>query len=117
MRYINSNVFQFVKDHSIKIMPMVTNRRFDKVETQKLLSNPAAQKKAIQRLVDTCKKYHFYGVQIDFENISVKNKDRLTSFYKQVAEALHNNGFKISVAVVPAVSDSLDSSPFLNRKY
>src|SRR5438128_11877084 len=36
MGYINSNVFQCVKDHSIKITPMVTNRRFDKVETQKL---------------------------------------------------------------------------------
>jgi spore germination protein len=115
--YINENVLKFANDHAMKIMVLVTNVGFNNEKAQRFLSNKAAQKKAIQNLVQTCIKYHFYGVQFDFEGINLKNKKALSHFYSLASEALHEKGFRVSIAVVPFVPDAPISSGFLKRKY
>jgi spore germination protein YaaH len=57
-------------------------------------------------MVEICKRYGLYGMQIDFENVNVDDRDALTAFYKEAADALHKEGFKISIAAVHRSEES-----------
>ena len=87
-------------EFNIKIMPLIVNQNFNQEQFHKFLRNPIAQEKAISAMVDLCKKYLFYGIQFDFENIHVNDKNEYTRFFQLAADKLHQNGFSISVAVV-----------------
>lgn len=100
--------------HHVKIMPLVTNTLFDASLAHQFLNDPSAQTKAINTLVANCKTHHFDGLQFDFEMIAISDRDALTAFFKQAAEALHQNGLRISFAVAP-ITSSHPSSYFQKR--
>ncbi len=105
------------KLHHVKVMPMVTDYDYDESNLQKLLKNPDAQKRAIQYLVDACKKNQYYGYQIDFEHIPFAQKDAFSQFYQSAAKALHENRCAISVAIIPRTSDDPGDSFYLKSKF
>lgn len=113
---IEPELSQFALEHHMKIMPLVTNTQFNKEAAHQFLSDANAQTKALNTLVDLCKKNHFYGIQLDFEMINIKDRDVLTRFYEQAANELHKNGFFISFAVAPIVTDK-PTSLFLRKIY
>jgi spore germination protein YaaH len=65
--------------------------------------------------VALCKEHRFYGIQFDFENIHVSDRNEYTAFYQDAAAALHKEGFAISMAVVPRISD--DPGPTSYHKW
>jgi len=113
---IEPDILNFAASHSIKIMPLVTNRHFDKQKTHQFLINQQAQSEALAALLDTCSKGHFYGLQLDFEMVDKDDRDRLTAFYKSAADLMHKNGFKISFALAPVVTEH-PQSLFLTKVY
>src|SRR5580700_3655113 len=74
-------VIEFGKSNHIRLMPMVTNSKFDAKLTHQFLSNPDAKKLALNTLLAACKKNRFYGIQFDFEMIPLTDKKLLTDFY------------------------------------
>jgi spore germination protein YaaH len=115
--FINPEVLDFTDKHHLKLMALVTNASFDKDIAHLFLSNKQAQKEALDSILLLCHKHHLYGVQFDFEGISIKDKKALTLFFKQAYEDLHREGFIVSFAVVPATSDKTPASDFLKRQY
>lgn len=115
--FINEEVSQLSKTYSIKLMAMITNAGFAPSIAHKFLSSSSAQTKAMKSILDACKKNNLYGVQFDFEGISIKDKTLLTQFYKNAADALHKEGYKISYAVIPAFKKEMDNSIFLRKTY
>lgn len=113
---IEPDILNFAMQHSMKIMPLVTNSQFSKEVAHHFFSNKAAQLKALDTLVDICKKNHFYGIQLDFEMISLDDRDALTRFYELAANEMHDNGLRISFAIAPVVTDN-PSSFFLKKVY
>jgi spore germination protein len=114
---VNPEIVAFAKQHSIKLMVLITNVSFDQDKAHHFLENTDAQKKAIESILDLCNKNHYYGVQFDFENISVKDREFLTRFYQNAANALHKKKFAVSFAVVPVTKDGPQESAFLKQKY
>lgn len=102
---VDPRVMELAKKHNVKVMPLIVNPGFNQPMFGKLLHNPAAQERAVASMVRVCRENKFYGLQFDYENIHVSDKDLFTAFYRKAAEALHRNGFAISVAVVPRTSD------------
>ena len=82
-------------------MPLIVNPGFDQESFHALLDNPDGRRRAVESMVDLARAHGFTGWQFDFENIHVTYRDSLTSFYRQAAAALHEAGFKLSIAVVP----------------
>lgn len=113
---IEPELYKFAVEHSMKIMPLVTNAQFSKKTAHQFLSDTNAQTKALKTLVDLCKYNHFYGIQLDFEMISLEDRDALTRFYELAANELHKNGFLISFAIAPVVTDK-PTSLFLKKVY
>ena len=116
--FIDPKVLADVKKYSMKLMPMITNAGFDKHKTHQFLSSPAAQKRAINYILKACKQNNYYGVQFDFEMISLDDKDVLTEFYQTAAKALHQAGLVVSFAVAPLLTDDVPAkSDFLKKRY
>ncbi len=97
---VDPRVLKLAKQHNIGVMPLVDNPGFNQEMLHRLLENAEAQQRAITSMVDECKQYGYLGIQFDFENLNINDKDAFTRFYKNTAEALHKEGLQLSVAVV-----------------
>ena len=97
---VDPRVRQLAARNNVQLMPLLVNAGFDQPALHALLSTPAARARAIASLVDVAQRNNYWGIQIDFENVSVEDKDNLTTFYREAADALHRIGKKISIAVV-----------------
>ncbi|HEY8507070.1 MAG TPA: glycosyl hydrolase family 18 protein [Steroidobacteraceae bacterium] len=97
---VDPRVRELTARHNVRLMPLLVNVGFDQEALHKLLSTPAARRRAIASMVDLAKRHNYWGFQIDFENVNVDDKDNLTTFYREAAQALHAAGKKISIAVV-----------------
>jgi spore germination protein YaaH len=102
---VDRRILELAKKNGVKVMPLVVNAGFDQPSFHKLLHDSTAQDRAIRSMLDACKANGFYGIQFDYENIHVTDKDAFTAFYKRTAGVLHGDGYAISIAVVPRASD------------
>ena len=109
---VDKRILELAKKQNVKVMPLVVNAGFDQSSFHKLLHDPVAQDRAIRSMLDACKANAFYGIQFDFENIHITDKDAFTDFYRKAAQVLHANGFAISIAVVPRTSDRVGPTDY-----
>jgi spore germination protein len=107
---IDIKLLSLAKKNNIKIMPLVMNSDFDQAKLHAFLNNPFAQNHAIDKMVNLCQINQFYGIQFDFESIHVSDKEAFTHFFKLAAKKMHQHGFAMSVAVVPRISNTIDTA-------
>ncbi len=98
--FVDQRVMKLAKERNVDVMPLVINPGFNQKILHDLLIDSTARKRAITNMVELCQENHFIGIQFDFENLSITDKEAFTEFYREAAEALHQNGFLISAAVV-----------------
>lgn len=65
----------------------------------KFLNNETARKNAINYIKSLAKTYGFTGINLDFENIKVEDKDAYTQFVKEMSEMCKAEGLVLSVDV------------------
>jgi len=70
-----------------------------------ILENTALQDTLIDNLLKTMRDKGYYGVNIDFERISPKNRELYNNFLRRVVAALRPQGFVVSTALAPKPSD------------
>lgn len=97
---VDPRVLKLARQHNVAVMPLIHNPKFDQEMLHKLLANEQARRRTIESLLDECKKYGYRGIQFDFENLHITDKDAFTQFYAETAKALHAAGFQLSIAVV-----------------
>lgn len=95
---VDPRVLDIASAHGIKVMPLFAT--FDQQGVHHLVSDSAARKEAIRLMLFYAEKYHYYGWQLDLENVSFLDRDGYTSFFLQAADSLHKHGLIISMAVV-----------------
>jgi spore germination protein len=109
---LDPELIKITQKKHIKVMPLVVNNNFNQLILHDFLHNSGAQKRAIDQMLALCRKYKFYGIQFDFENIQISDKEAFTQFFKYAANILHQNNFIISVAVVPRVNEFSNYNDF-----
>ncbi len=97
---VDPQVLELARQHGVGVMPLIVNPGFDQEMLHRLLMNDAARARTIESLVEECRRHGYIGIQFDFENLAMEDRDAFTRFYREAAEALHDAGFKISIAVV-----------------
>ena len=80
---------------------------FDPDLTHQFLQNEEARKKAVATLINFTKSYGMKGINIDFENMNVEDRDALTAFVKEVSDAAKAENLLVSVCVTPQVSKNV----------
>lgn len=103
---VDSRILELSRKNGVKVMPLVVNIGFDQPGFHAFLHDTLARLRAVNTMLRLCRENNYYGIQFDYENIHVSDKDVFTSYYRQAASLLHANGFAISVAVVPRTSDN-----------
>lgn len=98
---VDARVMELAAEHNVKVMPLVMNPGFDRDLFHDFLQDSVAKQRAIGTMVALAKKYNFYGWQFDFENIHIADREAFTEFFTHTAQALHDEGLKLSAAVVP----------------
>ncbi len=97
---VDPRVVSLAREHGVGVMPLIVNPGFDQEMLSALLADSAARARAVASMVELCRRHGFLGIQFDFENLSVADRDAYTRFYREAARALHAAGRLISVAVV-----------------
>jgi spore germination protein YaaH len=97
---IDVRVMGLAQAHDVPVMPLIANPGFNQVMLHELLVNDAARARTIASLLELCRRHGFDGIQFDFENLNINDREAFTRFYREAAEALHGAGYRISIAVV-----------------
>lgn len=102
---VDPRVLRLAREHDVRVVPLILNPGFDQEMLSGLLANPEARGRAVRSMVELCRRHGFAGIQFDFENLSIDDRDAFTAFYREAADALHAEGFEISIAVVHRPDD------------
>ena len=97
---VDPRVIRLAAERDVDVMPLIVNPGFDQEMLHALLVNDSARARAVASMVALCERNGYAGIQFDFENVSINDRDALTQFYRETADALHAGGFRISIAVV-----------------
>ena len=93
---LDEEFIENVHEKGIKVTPFLSNHWGQK-RAQAALANPEI---LIDEITDAVYVYNLDGVNVDLENLSSKDKDKLTNFMKLLREALPEDKI-LSIAVAP----------------
>lgn len=79
---VSQEFIQWGKENSLELWPLVSNA-FDIDMTHAFLMDAAARQKFITTMINEAKQYGYEGINIDFENVYLEDKDRLTHFINE----------------------------------
>jgi len=102
---VDPRVIAEAKAKGVKVIPLITNAGFDQPMFHRFLVAPAARARGVANIAALCHDNGYAGIQFDFEDIHVTDRDAFSAFFRESAEALHRVGCSLSVAVVPRTSD------------
>ena len=102
---VDARVLQTARAKGVKVMPLVMNPGFDQPSMHRVLTHPDARAQAIRSLAALCRDNKFAGLQFDFENFHVSDRDAFTSFTREAVDSVHRAGCQLSAAVVPRMTD------------
>ena len=102
---LDPRVAEIAKQHHIKLMPLVVNEGFNQPALRRLLADTAARARATATLASQCRDNGWWGIQFDIEDVNMQDRDRLTAWYTETANALHAVHCTLSIAVVHQMSN------------
>ena len=102
---VDPRVIATAKAKGVKLVPLVMNPGFDQPSIHRVLNDPTARAQALRSLAELCRTNKFDGIQFDFENFHVSDKDAFTSFTRAAADSVRRAGCGLSAAVVPRLGD------------
>ncbi len=70
-----------------------------------LVENEAVQEKLIGQMLETVSDRGYSGVDVDFEYVLPENRVQYAEFVGKLRARMNENGYRVSVAVAPKVSD------------
>jgi spore germination protein len=99
----------------VKVLATVSNwsdalNDFDPKITHAILKSGAKRQRQVAALVGLCLDQDYDGIDLDWESLKVKDRDRFSSFVEDLAAALHRNGLLLAIAVHPKTSEPGDWS-------
>jgi cellulose synthase/poly-beta-1,6-N-acetylglucosamine synthase-like glycosyltransferase/peptidoglycan/xylan/chitin deacetylase (PgdA/CDA1 family) len=93
----------------LAVVPMVSNyfnNKFNGGNVHRIITSPARRTRFINSLIVVLNRYHFNGVNIDFEDLTQEKTDEyLIAFQKELYAALHANGFLVTQDIAPFNED------------
>jgi spore germination protein YaaH len=95
---VSSEYIEWATKNDYAIWPLVSNA-FDIDRTHEFLISADARERFISTMIREAKTYGFQGINLDFENVYLADKDRLTHFVNEFSYAMEENGLILSMDV------------------
>lgn len=109
---VDPRVVETARAKKVKLIPLVMNPGFNQAIIHRVLTNPEARMRGIRSLAALCRDNKFAGIQFDFENFHVNDKDAFTSFTRESVDSVHRAGCTLSAAVVPRPGENRGTLPY-----
>ncbi len=93
MKYV-----EWAHQNGYKVWALFSNS-FDKDLTHSVISSAELREKMIQQLLIYAELYKLDGINIDFENVYLKDRDHLTQLVREIAPLMREQGLVVSVDV------------------
>lgn len=100
--------FAIMKKSRIPVMPILSNnfdREFHSEGLQLVMNNPQKRQALIQKVLRTCLKNKFLGINIDFEDLNLETNEPLTIFIKELSTAFHQHKLYVVQDIMPDNTD------------
>lgn len=100
---IDPEGYKIIKRTGVAAMPIVSNnsdREFRSEGLGKVLKDPRRRTKLIQKLTQQCQKFHFKGINIDFEDMNLDSDEYLIAFMKELSETFKQNKLLVSMDIM-----------------
>ena len=102
---IDARVAERARAAGVKLIPLVVNPGFDQGIFHRVLVSPERRSVAARNLAALCREQRFDGIQFDFENVAITDRDLFSAFAREVADSLRRVPCSLSAAVVPRTSE------------
>jgi spore germination protein YaaH len=102
---VDPRIVAAARARGVKVVPLVMNAGFDQPSIHRVLSAAELRTRAAANIAALCRRERFDGIQFDFENVNVADRDLFTAFFRETAAALHAAGCTASAAVVPRTGE------------
>jgi spore germination protein len=108
---LEPRLLELAREHGVRVMPQIKNLDtsrglFSQEVARSILNDDVARRRVVESMVEICRRYDLYGMQVDLEAVHIDDRDALTRFYREAADALHADGRAISIAVVHRAEES-----------
>ncbi len=97
---VDPRVLDLAHEHGVGVMPLIVNPGFNQEMLHDLLIDDEARALAVASMLELCRRHGFRGIQFDFENLHISDREAFTQFYRETADVLHAEGYELSIAVV-----------------
>lgn len=104
---ISTSYIEWAKRVGYDLWPTLKNDLMGLEKTSNLVTDMHAREKIINNVVEISKQYGFDGINLDFENMYMQDKDEFSEFVREFSATLRRNGLIASVDVnVPDGSET-----------
>ena len=96
---IDSSGLNVMRRQKVAIVPMISNyfnQKWNGANIHRLITSEKRRQVFISSVLELVEKYHFQGVNIDFEELTENTDEYLIAFMKELSGALHRNGFIVT---------------------
>jgi spore germination protein YaaH len=108
---IDNRLVTYAHSKGKKVWALFANKNFSKYNAHQVLIDPAKQAKVIREIVDIAVKNNYDGVNIDWENMYVEDRDLFTDFVRQLTASLKDANKTVSVDVTVLTAE-WDKPPY-----
>ncbi len=109
---IDTAALKVMRSNNIRIVPLINNINnalpadgFDGDMIHRIINNPTKKAQLINDIANTLKKYHFQGINIDFEEFNENSDAPIIAFQKELYEKLHPMGLLVSQDIMASNED------------
>ena len=114
---IDPRIVAAARARGVRLMPLVMNPGFNLEALHRVLTVADARATAVRSLAALCRDQRLDGIQLDFENLHVSDRDAFTAFAREAADSVHRAGCTLSAAVVPRTDDDRGPLPYHQWMY
>lgn len=101
----------------LTLTPFGPDGMFNNTLIHSVVQNPAYKETLIQQLLSVISQKGYRGVDIDFEFILASDRDAFTTFVLDTTNALHAQGYTLSVALAPKTSATQQGLLYEGKDY
>lgn len=105
---------QWAHDRGYQVWALFSNN-FDRDLTRAVLGSPSKREYMINQLLLFAGLYDLDGINVDFENMYLEDRENLVQFMRELAPPLHQQGLVLSIDVT-FISSSVHWSQIYDRK-
>lgn len=105
-------IVEIARANGVKLVPLVMNPGFDLGILHHIVTDPGARTATARSIAALCRDERLDGLQLDFENLHVGDRDAFTAFAAEIADSVKRAGCGISAAVVPRPNDERGTRPY-----